>query len=469
MDKRLYALTATILTAGILLICSCGTGPMAGTETGNPDITACLESALTMFETVDAWMPSHYLESGERQLNPENVYTIPTVASLAKRTSADSSTGESTTTTVRYDTIFVVDTVFFRDTIIIDTLVLDTTDTGSAEGGSSVNQVVVRRLQVDSVFIADTQVFLDTFLVARTDSGSTKISDISSETVRLDMTERTGDATSDDYTIMRDSLTGAVILTGGGIESVEDTTDPPLDYEVNSSQTVQLIARNISVGDVAIAEVYRDADGDGNLNAAFSGLTSLLAYSRVRTGGGAQVDLLVDFDAGIDQSFSTGSDNRIHSLRRKTLYDGGAMENVRYGNRYLGEREDTVQLVRENETGTGSIARTECNYFCATGSDPVDHRSNTLLFVRQSVDFRSGDIKNMIITVLPEEPLEPGVTPVHGNLTAALDFGKGLAGRIDATVDFGNGNINGTYAQAGVEYSLYYHRSDNTLELLPLE
>ena len=464
MHKRLYAFTATILTAGALLICSCGIEPVAGTETGNPDITACLESAVSLFDSVDEWMPSHYLENGERQLNPENVYTVPETVPLAKRTNTGTVSGE-TDTAVRYDTIFVVDTVFIRDTVVIDTMVLDTTAT---EGDSSVNRVVVQRLQVDSVFIADTQVFVDTFLVARTDSGTSSMDNGTSKNVRLDVTARSDSAASGAYTVVRDSVTGAVILTGGGLENTA-TDDPAPEITVNSSQEVQLIARNLSVNDVAIAEVYRDADGDGNINGAFAGLTSLLAYSSIRTGRGAQIDLLVDFDAGVDQSFVTDNDNRIHSLRRKSIYAKGLTETVLYGNRYLGERKDTVQLVREQETAAGSIARTVNSYFCATGHDPVDHRMNTLLLVRQSVDFRSGDLQKMSITITPDTLLEPGNIPAKGNMTAEMDFGKGRAGRIDAVADYLGGTITGIYAQAGIEYSLRYQRSDNTVELLPLE
>ena len=93
MPERNLFQVLIVLSAVVRLICSCTPGPVTGTETGNPDISACVASALLLFDTVDAWLPSEYLVDGERQPSPQNVYASPSVEAVAKRMAADTSGG----------------------------------------------------------------------------------------------------------------------------------------------------------------------------------------------------------------------------------------------------------------------------------------------------------------------------------------------------------------------------------------
>ena len=205
------------------------------------------------------------------------------------------------------------------------------------------------------------------------------------------------------------------------------------------------------------------------LDAAYDGMVPLLTCTALYSGVSARIELTADFDAGSDGLFSTDTDNRIYSLLRKRGSTDGTVESVRYGAKYFGQNGDTCILFRERDYPSGGTSRIVTRYFCRTGNDPLDHQQNLLLSCRQTVDYRSGDVQNAELTVTPTVVVAAGNVPVQGSLTAAIDFGKGLSGKIDAVVNYVDGTVTGTYAQAGTEYSLLYRWHDNTLELLPLQ
>ncbi len=469
--RRTIALCLLIVTifAGALLLATCTSGPVAGTETGNPDITACLESALSLFDTTDRWIPSTYLVDGERQLSPDNVYNPPLVANVAKRKGTDTVGEVPDGSMVLYDTVIIVDTTFRYDTLVLETITLDTAHQYFEEADTQiVGELISQQRLYDTVFVIDTVVVLDTFLIPGVDTAyEANTPGRSTTTTNIDMTGKSAD-TSLSYQVERNPVTGEVVLTSNWGATSGNSFNQP-SFEVSSDTSLEMIARSIRIAGVLVDEAYRDADGDGIFTSAGSGMIPLLSWTGVYSFCAFHVEIATDFDAGDDQVFSTSTDNRIHSLIRNTMKIDGSTEQVRYGSRYFGQSGDTCVLLREKDFPWDSIARVVTRYLCRTGNDPIDHRKNRMIACQQQVGYRSGHISTIDLTVLPANELAEGNVPAMATLTALIDFGKGLTGRIDAQVNYTDETITGTYALAGKEYSLFYRRYDTTPNLLPLQ
>jgi hypothetical protein len=463
------AVFVIVLFAVAVLLDSCTPGPVAGTETGNPDITACLESALSLFDTTDRWIPSSYLIDGERQLSPDNVYNPPIVSNIAKRKGTDTVGEVPDGALVHYDTVIIVDTTFRYDMLVLETVTIDTVHQYFEEGDTQiVGELVSQQLLHDTVFVTDTVVVQDTFLIPSVDTAcETSTPGQNNTTTNIDITGKSAD-TSLSYQVARNPVTGEVVLTSNwGATSGNNSNQP--SFKVSSDTSMEMIARNIRIAGVTVDEVYRDADGDGIISTAGNGMSPLLSWTGVYSSCAFHVEIATDFDAGDDRVFPTGTDNRIHSLIRSTMKIDGSTELVRYGDRYFGQSGDTCVLSREVDFPWDSTARIVNHYICLKGMDPFDHRLNQLLSCQQTTGFRSGGIRTMELTVIPETAVQAGTTPETGMLTASIDFGKGLTGRIDAKANYTERTIIGIYAQAGEEYSLFYHRNDTTVELVPLQ
>ncbi|MBN1760267.1 MAG: hypothetical protein JW863_18210 [Chitinispirillaceae bacterium] len=458
----------TIVSAGVWILCSCTNGPVAGTETGNPDITACLASALSLFDSTEAWVPSTYLVDGERQLSPQNVYSPPSTGKVAKRAATDSTPADKEGGSVGYDTVFIVDTLFNRDTVILETVTYDTINEQFG-ADSAINELVIQQILYDSVFITDTQVVRDTFLIVRSDSEPATNTPDSQGNTKIDLTDHTDDSAST-YSVERDPETGEIVLIipPANFETSGATATP--SFEVRSDSSLQMIARKVTISGVSVEEIYMDADGDGMMTTAQNNVIPLLGCTGIYTGITMRLDLAVDFDAGVDHLFSTDRDNRIRSLWRRKVVVDGTIEQVRYGNRYFGQNGDTCILLRERDLPPAdSTTRIVERYLCRSGADPLDHRENRLFSCRRTIDYRTGNIRNIDLTVTPSAELSAGAVPEQGSLKALIDFGKGLTGVIDAVIDYTDGTITGVYAQAGTEYRLSYQQGEPTVILVPCE
>ncbi|MBN1575123.1 MAG: hypothetical protein JW913_01125 [Chitinispirillaceae bacterium] len=472
MKKNLLFPVSAMAVALLTGVMRCTTGPTAGTETGNPDITACLDAALTMFDSADAWLPSAYLVEGERQLNPEKVYAAPSEVILAKRAAAaaaDSSAPADTGISVIADTIVICDTVFINDTIVMDTAVQDTA-VENIDEDSAVSVLVSRHIRYDSIFLIDTLLKCDTFFLIQTDSmapvtsGSSQKSNYRVDTIK--------ESTVLDYIVVRDSLIGTVTLFEVPmIDSVSfDTYRKASNAFVRSDSASTMVERQLTIGGLFISEVYYDGDGDGFLATSASGTVASAGGTITYRRETMETILQVDFDAGADNRFTTTADNRIHALQRLQTTAAGGSDRVRYGASYFGRTGDTIILQRdESLPGHDSIAHRSSRYACVAGIDSLDHRKNRCRVSSSRIDFRSGGIIKMEIVVVPAVPLSAGQSPATATLRALVDYGKGLTGMVEASIDYGAETIDGIYAEAGVEYHLTYHRNGTMPELLPLQ
>ncbi|MBN1308265.1 MAG: hypothetical protein JXA18_10135 [Chitinispirillaceae bacterium] len=458
-----------MLIAGFM---RCTTGPTAGTETGNPDITACLTTALSMFDSVDAWLPSTYLVEGEQQLDPGKVYTASPDIILAKRRALAASTASDTidsgSRTFRVDTFVVVDTIFVDTVIVSETMVQDTVAVQPDEDSSSA-LLITQRVRYDSLFLVDTVLRRDTFYLYMTGSGMTASTGGGSKEYSVDSIAK-NESIDADYVVVRDSASGSISLFEIPL-IVKDTAGQrsTVDAEVRSDSAFTMVARQLTIGDVFVSETYRDADGDGFLATAASGANPLSTGIVARRRGTRENVLQVDFDAGSDNLFGTIGDNRIHALLRTCSEDGAVVDRVHYGPLFFGEHGDTVFLQRDRATPDDSFSQRTDRYICITGDDPIDHRGNLLAVYTLSSVFRNGAIEAMEISVSPEALLSKGQSPTIGIVRATVNYGKGLTGIVEASIDYASETIDGIYAEAGVEYRLTYRRNGNSLELLPLQ
>ena len=469
MIRRFFICIVVLFCIGFI---RCTIGPTAGTETGNPDITACLTTALSMFDSVDAWLPSTYLVEGEKQLDPGNVYTRSPNVLLAKRRAVfaanPSDTVDSGSRTVRIDTIVVIDTVIIRDTIVVDTIVQDTA-TMRLDDDSSDAFIITQRVRYDSIFVVDTVLQRDTFYLYQTGTDMPATTGVSGKEYSVDSIAKS-ESISADYLIIRDSISGSISLFEVPINQKDAATQRVnLDATIHTDSAFIMVARQLTISDVFVSEVYRDADGDGFLATAASGAVPLSTGIIVCRRGTGETVFQVDFDAGSDRLFGTTGDNRIRSLQRTSSEGGAVVDRIRYGPLFFGQHGDTVFLERSRMVTDDSLSQRSERFICITGDDPYDHRTNRLAVYSLTAGYGSGIIKKMEITVIPPLPLSAGQSPAAGTLRASIDFGKGLTGIIEASIDYGTATITGSYAEAGTEYHLTYKRNGNVLELHPLQ
>ncbi len=474
MNKHLLFVIPAVAVFLLITLLDCTTGPTAGTETGNPDITACCVSALSLFDTADQWLPSSYLVEGERQLDPGKVYTAPLAVMFAKRSAvnaADTSAPSGTNDIiVRADTIIVSDTVFVKDTIVIDTVVADTI-VDSAIDGSGVNELITERIQYDSIFFVDTVIKRDTLVLQQIDSKTVTSGDTAERNMKVDYSQQ-ADLNLSDFVVVRDSVSGAIALYNVSKSSQWEQVPAiatPLVTTIRSDSSFVLLARQFTVGGTFVSEVYRDGDGDGLLAISSAGTTARSTGIFTYRKGAMETVVEVDFDAGTDNLLRTTGDNRILALQRKGVFSDGSNEQIRYGARYFGQSGDTVILQRDCTSTADSVTRNSRRYISITGSDPYNQRENRLIACTQTVNFSSGSIKKMEITIIPAAPLTAGQLPSTGAITAVVDYGKGLTGMIDASINYSTQMITGMYAEAGIEYHLTFQQNGNILELLPIQ
>ncbi|HUI92958.1 MAG TPA: hypothetical protein VLX68_11985 [Chitinivibrionales bacterium] len=172
MKRRVLPFAALLALWAALWLCRCSVNIASGTETGNPDITACAQAmakeALAALHTKNLWQPSAYLDSAAAADTVQNVPLASAPAGLSKRSAALADTAPvNDSSLIIYDTVTFYDTVFNRDTSYIrDTIMV--ADTVSrplpAAGDTAVVNVTVRK---GSIVICDTAVIADTVLQKR--------------------------------------------------------------------------------------------------------------------------------------------------------------------------------------------------------------------------------------------------------------------------------------------------------------
>ncbi|MCX7725879.1 MAG: hypothetical protein N2053_03405 [Chitinispirillaceae bacterium] len=441
----------------------CSLRNISGTETGNPDISAVLSSALSIFDTLDQWNPSYYLPEGEKQLNPEKIST--TYHSYIAKKKVESSiilpdTEIMLITLIEEGKIILIDTLFFNDTI---TTSKEIEDSIYKETDGTTMLFINKKVVIDTFFLKDTIIKMDTLLITKdTASDSTILTNNKGEkitTVKGELSD----------SVLTKVLSYAIMVTKKGSEEVRiDTIAIKYNAGVKShlyssyTQDIYNILKT-ETDTYSITESYIDLDGDGTLFSVWSGGTAKATYNLYYVAENVEKVLKVDFDAGIDNIFVTTENNRIITL--KYNYTSPTyFEEVLYGILYFGYHGDTLFLNRKIKRADSEKLTL---YKCIRGNDTLNHRENKLISCISNVNFTSGGIKKYELIIRLDTPLSIGQKPSTAFLNSTIDFGKGNVGVIEATIDYINSYISGKYLQAGKEYSLRYLRSENKVHLEP--
>lgn len=451
-----------ILSLFFLIFCvllECSIRDVSGTETGNPDISAVLSCALSIFDTLDQWNPSYYLPEGEKQLNPAKI--SPSHNSYIAKKKIPSALPDTEIIhlfLIEGNKIILIDTLFIQDTITVSKEIEDSLYK-EAEG---INTLFInKKIVVDTFFLRDTIIKIDTLFIIK-DS-------ISDSTI---LTNNKGERIASIKGELSDSVVAKIlsyiIVTNYRREEIKADT---IELGSNSNIKTQLRSTTKDVYNIlktenelySLTESYRDLDGDGILFSASSSGIAKATYSLYYVAENVEKNLQVDFDAGIDNIFATTENNRINSLQYNYT-SGNYSEMVLYGTFYFGYHKDTLFLKRNVKS---SELEKSILYKCIKGSDTLNHRENRLISCITNVNFTSGTIKNYELIIKLDTPLALGQKPSLSFLNSTIDFGKGNIGVIEATVDYNSGSIIGKYLKSGKEYSLRYYKDENKVHLEP--
>ena len=481
MKKTVVFLLNGAIFLMFLVLTGC-TLPTAGTETGNPDISACLSTVFLQLDSVSQWNPAAYLVEGEEQLNPGRVNTLPSSGILlAKQIASDTTLSDTVelkdaaVITTYEDTIVIVDKVISLDTVVIDTVISDTIVTVLDDQGG-VSLLINELIRYDTLYISDTTIMLDTFIIQQNEATPGFPASGEGRNINYQIEYSSNDIPKMNYYIERDSATGEVILYEIPTSSETAVAVPASDNRsmktiIKSDSVFTMVARNYSLGGMVIAENYRDNDGDGFLNTVSNavGTCRSLGYITYRQGD-IETEVKVDFDAGTDNQFATTCDNRIFSLLKIRKTGAEDYDRVLYEpTNFYTENRKTRILSRETVFPDGEFIRKTYRYGCIAGEDSLDHRHTMLASYYVTMQYRHNDPKEIEITFQPSSPLVQGQPFLTGSLQMNIDFGKGIAGIVVGTLDFTNNVISGTYSEAGKEYQFLYNHISQKLDIQVLK
>ncbi|HEX2955672.1 MAG TPA: hypothetical protein VHO70_02500, partial [Chitinispirillaceae bacterium] len=327
------AIHSTIIIAILSLsfLCTNGTGPVSGIETGNPVMTACARTALSLLDDNSSWQPATYLVSGKEQLDPNSILSTQPSTSLSKRSaSTDTSSSTSREKIIilqRVDTIINVSKVFINDTITKTISRSDTTTQSeklTPEADST--RIIAEKLVTTKIMVVDTVTVYDTFTVMHYDT-------IQSIKTSADTPPRT--TTPGTKVIMTQPEASVSPITKGMdvyLEIISSTKrySVPANYSSNISEIYSKISRTGSIGLLTLSEEYTDGDGDGNLLSGTAGIIPKVDLRANYLLQNEHQSLVVQFDAGPDRAFSQINDNRINSMHRIKKVDDRIREEITF-------------------------------------------------------------------------------------------------------------------------------------------
>jgi hypothetical protein len=378
---------ARTLSLGILAICGiltrCSVEVVdGGTHTGNPDITACASALYQLLDSDSSWRIEAYISA--TQLDPATLIppanAIPGLAKTAS-TSPDSSPAYFEKIVLVPDTNYINDT-FVRDTIIhtsMHTII-----------GNDTQSFVVDSLHRDSIIVIDTIIKLDTVIIKDSlpfisQSPENRLNDTTLSIVihvapKYDaITYHPGDT--------------APVINFTDAETNSRTSYPVSagNYSIASLQSVASLSKTYhDQYATAITITYSDDDGDQRLLQATPGTIPRALVVESRTNGSTTEILKARFDAGVDTSFSTTTDNMVHSLAHYTIIDQDTTLSTIY-NRDLPEstRHNAMHIQRKESSPNPNIFYRETHYSIfpdnATGSSSNDSLNQTIVYSRDPV------------------------------------------------------------------------------------
>lgn len=428
--KLLSAVFFALLT--IFVNCSVQDAGLSGTETGNPAIIACLNSAMETVDSLDIWLPSHYLVSGDRQLGANTGTDVSADRILSKKTAEYSEDTLPHKDTI-YDTVIQPHVIYVNDTIVKTHL---KTDTVVNDNGS----IIYKTFHIkDTLIIKDTLYKTDTTIIKRDKAGTFNNSAESPVVIQFEL---------DSVRVRLDEA--AKMVSPSDTAGCEEYLSTLTKYD----SSVFSLGRYANVNGMTLSEMYSGIDGDSGLYTAPAGTVAAVRLNAHYVNTDLSImDLEVDFDAGTDGELSTASNNRILRISRITEKNSAISENITYSSFAMSPNRDTAILhIARNSVGKNENVR----FYQTQGSDPLNHNLNMLVSINKKIEFKNDSIRNITIDMVPAHPVAKGESPENVNVWAYLDIGIGRAGELYGQIDNKKRVFSGEYASEGNEYLVNY-------------
>ncbi len=462
MLKSAFFSTLIVAIFSLSFLCTNSVGPVSGVETGNPSVTACARTALSLLNDNSAWRPETYLVSGKNQLDPGTILPTQPSVSLAKRSSS-ADTGSSTSSEKsiilqRVDTIINVSKVFVNDTITKTVSESDTsTRSDKVTTGTDSTTIIAEKLITTRIVVIDTIIVYDTFTITHYDTVKT------TETTEVPMNRNTTGGTKITVTQPEASVNAVTRDTDVYLDIVSSTKSysVPANYSSNISEIYSKISRTGSIGLMTLSEEYIDADGDGNLLSGAIGtipIADLRASYRLRN---EQQSLVVQFDAGPDRAFSQINDNRINSMHRIKKVDDQISDEITFTKVQSFSDIDSGLLTITRSNPSDSIASSTIRYSIIGSDKQAASGLHTLASIQYTAQISKRAYSSVTIRITPDSLNGTAVAISKANLYIFIDYGKGSGGVFEGILDYTTNQIHGTYSENGTQYDFLYDTNSN--------
>jgi hypothetical protein len=416
-------LTSVLIAASYLIACmlpGCTTGGrlVDGTETGNPELTACIKKmASATFNALDSdnsWKPDDFLNpqtGGALSKAPAQSIAMPSGLSigLRKTLSVKSDTVLiSDTVEIVYDTIFVIDTIHVSDTVKINKVlfVSDTVvDTFMSKTGNDTLCTFIKRQVRDSVTVFDNVVVADTIIQPR-------------KKVIIKLYQyREGTPIA---FIRADSLW------------IADTKNDVIPQPLN-------IVSGTAVGPISwgVASVTYDI---ASASARYAVVNAPLLDTMVIAGNKNNLSVVSS------QSF----------MARSKIMDGIIIELAQYN-----RLDSILSVMRYYPLAIDSVESLSVAYSVDPGANMNSGSDDLLMGIHQKMVYRLGPLGSMNIAIIPEASGKGlGLKGDNPLVSIVSQNVRGLHGIFDGTMDPING-LSGVYEFGGKKYQIYCDRNLN--------
>jgi hypothetical protein len=418
-------------------------------------MTTCAKTALKLLGDNSTWQPESYLINGMKQLDPISIIPTNSSQTLSKRTAALDTAGSPVDRSLiiikRVDTIINVSKVIVNDTITREYEKTETILDLNAKMPADSTKIVTVKSVAEQIVILDTVTLYDTFTVIQYDTLKTAEATSNPDLSRFSGTKVT---VSKPATSVNAKADGNDVYLD--IESSSQKYTVPADYISLTTEVYSRISRSGSIASTNFSEEYTDIDGDGNLLTSSNNSTPLVELKAIYGIQNEKQSLSVQFDPGVDNSFSQTADNQIHLLERENEVSGYSSENIIFSNTHLTSGIDSSSLRIIKSTQNDSISA-EITTFTIVNKDVFHSTTNSkLVKMQHSIQFRSGSAHFVNLTITPDSLLDVSTTPSKATIKIVIDYGKGSTGVFNGSIDYTKKTVTGVYSENGKEREFRY-------------
>lgn len=405
---RLLMLLSLVIS---ISVCRCSMD-VADTETGNPDVIACMslmtQESLKSIDIGVQWQPSSYLDTSNLPQTLAFNKSLPKTLSAASANmllSADDSISDtiiiSDTVALIYDTVFFRDTIYSFDTIrVLDTLVQQRIMWDTVVLGNSI--YISSRKVVDSVLINDVVLVKDT-----------------TETVRKKVV----------LTIMKYNSSDTIIYAQVDTFWINPAFNDSLPRDI-SDKNYKSYPNNWHIDSISI-------------QAEQPQIVYLLQSNSTAPATGSFMIIQANFDG-------FRIDNNQAFLSRQRIENNILLENLAYN-----EKDQTMSIFRYNPLAVDTVESLLVKYNINTGANFYSGNDDQLLSIERLLKYRLGKCDKMQIRITPDfnQTISGGSTLNRGMVDIIILRSNGSQGEFSGIIDRTDG-LSGLYIENGLQYQV---------------